>query len=100
MLFRSRNSLIQGGFSEEANRLAVVSAGPTSRQAWEDYARATFEAHAKALPPDKLRFLQYVNPQNLAWWRTQRHRGAVLLGKAAVSAGVCATGRSAPPEFY
>ena len=97
---RTRQALIQGGFSDHADRLAEVSLGTQSKVAWEHYARATFEAHSKHLPPGKLRFLQYVNPGNLDWWRDQRPRGAVLLGTSAKDAGACSAERSAPEEFY
>lgn len=55
------------------------------KQAWEEYARATFLAHTGSIPAEKLRFLQYVTPKTRAWWAQQRPQGAVLLGKAAVS---------------
>jgi hypothetical protein len=51
--------------------------------AWEEYARATFLALSKVVPPDKLRFLQYVQEGQSAWWKKQAHNGAVLLGKHA-----------------
>ena len=97
---RTREALIRGGFPGEAERLAEVSLGAQSKVAWEQYARATFEAHRKLLPPGKLRFLQYVNAGNLDWWRAQRPQGAVLLGAAAKEAGECSSERSAPEGFY
>jgi DNA repair photolyase len=70
------------GFMHEAAELAkVYGAGAADR--WEEYARATFLAHTKVIPSGKLRFLQYVNPRNCAWWRGYEDRGAVLLGKHA-----------------
>ena len=53
------------------------------REAWENYARATFVAHTSVLPPQKLRFMQYVQPGQTLWWREGQHRVAVLLGKGA-----------------
>lgn len=97
---RTREALIRGGFSRHADQLAEVSLGEHSKDAWERYARTTFEAHRKHLPPGKLRFLQYVNKGNLNWWRAQRPHGAVLLGKAAMEAGMCSSELSAPEEFY
>jgi DNA repair photolyase len=97
---RTRQALIQGGFSGQADRLAEVSLGTQSKVAWEQYARATFEAHRKQLPEGKLRFLQYVNKANLDWWKARRPHGAVLLGATAKENGVCSTERSAPEKFY
>ena len=77
---RTVNALMEGGFSEEANALARVS---TDKKAWEDYSRATFVAHAPFYAQGKLRFLQYVNNENIGFWMTKRRMGAVLLGKAA-----------------
>ncbi len=57
-------------------------------EAWEDYARATFEAHARHTLPGRLRFLQYVDAGTIPWWRERIERGAVLLGKDAEKAKV------------
>lgn len=97
---RTRDALLKAGFEEQAERLAAVSDGKGAKQAWEAYARATFEAHRNAMPAGKLRFLQYVDPANLNWWSNQRAGGAVLLGKVAQDAGVCATEKSAPATYY
>lgn len=70
------------GFLKEAERLRGVC-GPGSTEAWEQYSRDTFEALAKRVPPEKLRFLQYVTDKSLDWWWPQQSRGAVLLGAAA-----------------
>lgn len=51
----------------------------TDANAWEDYARLTFEAHTFWHPGTKLRFLQYVNDRNRAWWEPRVKDGAVLL---------------------
>ncbi len=68
------------GYHEEARRLARVC-GEGSEPAWEQYARDTFEAVARVIPADKLRFLQYVKPKHAAWWIERERQGAVLLGK-------------------
>jgi DNA repair photolyase len=47
--------------------------------AWEQYARATFEAHTKAIPADKLRFLQYVTKKTESWWQSRERDGAICL---------------------
>jgi len=73
-------ALTTNGFGSEAEQLMQVS-GSKNRDTWEAYARATFQAHAAVVPADKLRFLQYVQKDHVAWWRGQECRGAVLLGK-------------------
>ena len=51
------------------------------KKAWETSAQKTFEALAEVIPAEKLRFLQYVNAGNLAWWNARKNQGAVLLAK-------------------
>ena len=77
-MIRTCAALREAGFSEEANRLERVS---TDKIAWEDYARQTFEAHAKIYKnqPGKLRFLQYVNKASRPYWEARETDGAVLL---------------------
>lgn len=77
---RTVAALEAGGFEDEANRLRVVS---EDKEAWERYARDTFEAHASTIPHEKLHFLQYVTKKTMPYWSTQKARGAVLLGKIA-----------------
>jgi len=72
------NALERAGFKAQATRLKHVS---QNKEAWEHYARATYQAHASVIPAGKLRFLQYVTPNTITWWAAQP--GAVLLGKAA-----------------
>jgi len=79
---RTMSALKQAGFDSEARRIENVL-GPGRKLLWEQYARETFLAHADNIPPDKLRFLQYVTPQTAAWWAERQHQGAVLLGTAA-----------------
>ena len=75
-------ALEKGGFLKEAESLKSVC-GPDSTEAWEQYSRDAFEALARRVPPEKLRFLQYVTDKSLDWWWPQQARGAVLLGAAA-----------------
>ena len=78
---RTETALREAGFHAEADQLRAVSEGPDSKPAWENYARATFDAHAKvyANQPGKLRFLQYVTKAATPWWDERRSQGAVLL---------------------
>jgi hypothetical protein len=70
--------LREGGFEPLARRIEDVSKDP---EAWENYNRETFLAHAKVCEEfvGKLRFLTYVKPTNLGWWHKQIARGAVIL---------------------
>lgn len=77
-------ALRNAGFEHEARLLKFVIG---SRERWETYARATFAALARILPPEKLRFLQYVRPETVTWWSDQQNKGAVLLGRAAAKRG-------------
>ncbi len=73
----------KGGFPELAWQLGLVG-GKTeeARRKWEDYARILFEEHARVIPPEKLRYLQYVERKvNVEYWKAQKDRGAVLLGR-------------------
>jgi DNA repair photolyase len=72
---------LQGaGYKGEADLLEKVMNDKTQ---WEEYARSTYEALAAVVPHKKLRFLQYVNKSNLAWWAERENQGAVLLKHAA-----------------
>lgn len=73
---RTAAALRSGKFEWEAAALEAVAA---SSAEWEDYSRSTFEGHAPCYPQGKLRFLQYVSAQNLAYWAPEVARGAVLL---------------------
>jgi DNA repair photolyase len=79
-LARTVASLTAAGYAKEASLLEHVQ---TDKDAWEQYARDTFEAHAAVVPAQKLRFLQYVDKNNLDWWMARKDQGAVLLGKIA-----------------
>jgi DNA repair photolyase len=74
------------GFEEAAKRLEEVS-GPDNKSAWESYARATFLALSKMVPPEKLRFMQYVQAGQLGWWQQRERCGALLLGAHAGGTG-------------
>lgn len=81
---RTYDALKSAGYHDQADELRFVS---TDKEAWERYARATFEAHAavygsRLSPIDSrpvLRFLQYVTAASKPWWTEQVPRGAVLL---------------------
>jgi DNA repair photolyase len=81
-LIKTCVGLREGGFEKEAAVLERVS---KDRDFRESYARETFLAHTKVLPPGKLRFLQYVHKDTRDWWQAQEAKGAVLLGKHAKS---------------
>lgn len=69
--------LQRAGFTSIANAVLDVT---NDKAKWEQYARDTFLAHARVVPPGKLRFLQYVKTDaNRAWWSARVKEGAVLL---------------------
>ena len=74
--------LKEAGLDQAAAELSAVS-GPENKAAWEEYARKTFLALAKAIPSTgkepKLRFLQYVTKGSSDWWERQVPNGAVIL---------------------
>ena len=71
-------ALRDGNRDTEADLLAAII---DDKKAWETSAQKTFEALAEVIPAEKLRFLQYVNAGNLAWWNARKNQGAVLLAK-------------------
>ena len=77
-MLRTCAALRKAGFNDEAGRLERVS---SDKEAWEDYARQTFEAHAEVYQgePGKLRFLQYVNKASRPYWEARVGDGAILL---------------------
>ncbi len=79
---RTRDALLVKGFREEAVLLEQVMG---NAQSWEQYSRELFEAFAAVVPPEKLRFLQYVKPKTRDWWMARQAKGAVLLGAAAAA---------------
>ena len=77
-MVRTCSALRSAGYDYPAGQLELVA---NDKVAWEQYARDTFTALTGAIPADKLRFLQYVNADNLEWWKAQKANGAILLGK-------------------
>jgi DNA repair photolyase len=86
---RTLSALRNAGLNSEGDRLAAVS-GAGHGKAWENYSRETFLAHTRNIPPEKLRFLQYIDKNTADWWASQRNKGAVLLGKTAKALGLSA----------
>jgi len=74
---RTCDALITSGYEKEAKLLREVT---EDQEKWEQYSRKTFEAHTKYCPKDKLRYLQYIKPETVAWWKEKESEGAVLLG--------------------
>ncbi len=74
-------ALDQGGFQAEAERLRAVC-GSGSGQAWDLYARNTFDALARHIGPEQLRFLHYPKLINAGHWVPREAEGAILLGEA------------------
>ena len=72
---RTEKCLRDAGFGGEAAALRAVS---TDKNAWEQYARSTFDSQWRYYG-DKFRFLQYVNKHTLPYWQAQKENGAVLL---------------------
>lgn len=77
-MVKTCGALRAAGFAVEADQLERVSA---DKPAWEEYARQTFDAHARVYEgqPGKLRFLQYVNKASRPYWDSMQTTGAVLL---------------------
>jgi DNA repair photolyase len=78
-LTRTSKSLRDSSYIKEADMLGIVS---SNKAEWQNYARATFEAHCEFIPPEKLRFLQYIYglpQQHKVWWASQQTKGAILL---------------------
>jgi hypothetical protein len=73
---RTIEALAKGNFLRHVEAVERVS---SNKDAWEEYARHTFDAHASVLPKGKLRFLQYVTPATKSWWESMAPRGAVVL---------------------
>lgn len=96
-LIKTIDALIEAGYETDAKRLKAVS-GTDGAQKWEEYARATFLAHTKNIPCEKLRHLQYIDKNSADWWKDQRENGAVLLGAEANIRQLTAGGESAPSE--
>jgi len=72
------DALSRAGFFQLSELVKTVS---SNEALWEEYNRATFLAHAKALAahPGKLRFLTYTKKGTHDWWKERQNLGAVLL---------------------
>jgi hypothetical protein len=73
---RTCRALRGSGYDWEAAELEHVA---QDKVAWEQYARATFEAHASIYPSEKLRFMQYVTVASRSYWTARQGQGAILL---------------------
>ncbi len=73
---RTFDALETAGYAWEAKRLREIS---NDSRDWENYSRATFEAHVPFYRPGQLRFLQYVTKDTKAWWQAREEQGAILL---------------------
>ena len=75
---RTFAALREAGLEAKATAIDMVS---HDGDAWENYNRATFLAHAKVCEPyvGKLRFLTYAKPSTRGWWEKHIARGAVIL---------------------
>ena len=73
-------ALNKGGCKTQA---ALLEQAVRTGAGWDEYAQKTFLALTKVIPPEKLRFLQYVKPADYPFWDKQSNKGAVLLGKHA-----------------
>lgn len=78
---RTNKALTGAGYSKEASAITQIT---QDRRRWERYSRRLFKAFRGLVPPDKLRFLQYVDSRTHEAWKTQEPFGAVLLGAAAI----------------
>lgn len=75
-LTRTSQALRAAGYDRYAELLEHVS---TNEDAWEEYARATYDAIASVVPREKLRFLQYVTKATRPWWQERADQGVVVL---------------------
>lgn len=79
-MMKTIEALNAAGYGRRAAKLKEIS---EDKMKWERYARDVFESHASWIPISQLRYLQYVNKENLDYWKAHKNNGAVLLGKAA-----------------
>jgi DNA repair photolyase len=79
-LTATAQALRAAGYNDEADLLGKVM---SDKKQWEQYAHSAYEALAAVVPHHKLRFLQYVNKANLAWWAEREKQGVLLLKHAA-----------------
>lgn len=87
------SALHHAGYEWQASATQRVS---EDTREWEYYAEHTFLSHMETLTRSgdsftrvngitepRLRFLQYVTPKTLDWWKSHADSGAILLGAAA-----------------
>lgn len=88
---RTAQALHSAGYEWQAAELQRCAA---DSQVWEHHAQETFLNlvermgglnHTTQDGRPRLRFLQYVHPHTLNWWKQQVRHGAVLLGHRATS---------------
>jgi hypothetical protein len=73
---KTEAALRAAGFTDEADMLGFVS---SNKVEWEQYATDTFHYLSHVIPPQKLRFLQYVTKETEPKWKALAAKGAVLL---------------------
>jgi len=73
---KTHKALLDAGFEHEAQMFKEIS---EIKWKWEGYANDTFLAHKAFIPPEKLRFLQYVTKETEPFWKKQTQFGAVML---------------------
>ena len=72
-------------FTDEVKLIRVAN---ESDRSWNDYARATFEAHRKNIKDDHFTFLHYMADDTEDYWKGKKKEGAVLLGSVAEELGL------------
>jgi hypothetical protein len=78
---RTALALEKAGLASWAEQFRRVF-GKDSTPQWEAYARSTYAALSAIVPPEKLRFMQYVTHQSRGWWEEHKKLGAVVQGAA------------------
>lgn len=78
-LTHTTEALASAGYPAEAAAVDQVS---KDKEAWEAYARETFNAHTRHIHGGKLKYLQYVTADTAPWWARRTAEGAILLGAA------------------
>lgn len=73
---KTEKALRDAGYHFDANNINLVS---RDADAWENYAQDTFRVMKAVIPPNKLRFLQYVTKETEPYWWAERENGTVIL---------------------